>query len=571
MLNHLKIPADYLELALRRKYLIGGTWVLVTILSVLVAFQLPKTYKSTAKLLIEAPIPTNLISAGLSQYADLQIQSIYRKIFTTSNIESFIQSQDLYSELKGESDKLKAVQLFKENLEIDLSNSTLVPQAGSERAEIAFNISFNYTDPEKTRNVASIIANRFILENDQVRVLRAEKTTGFLMEESEKLQKEIQDIDSRIAQFKEKYSLSLPDQIQSNLALIDRNENELRDTEMEILSTKERIALLSAELTQAKQRILPDAGADGPRNTVDALSLLRAKYLKYSSKYSPSHPSVIRLEQEIKALDPSFEGQLGQNEIRRQLGGARQKLKKLEESYASDHPEIMKVRTQIERLEQDLADLPKDQQAGRTVRIPHSVSPAYLGLEAQYRSGLIELESLQQKKEYLQEKIQKMHNIVSQAPQVELEYNDLVRMRENMIKKYTQLRDKLLDAELVESLEQEQQGQTLTILEQPLTPLQPEKSIRRKVAIVGSLAGIFVGLGLALFFEFIEPGIRGYRAISEVTELMPLIVLPYIESPAEIEKNIARQGLIRKVVIYVGAGFMITTVYAALVIFFPFK
>jgi hypothetical protein len=136
-------------------------------------------------------------------------------------------------------------------------------------------------------------------------------------------------------------------------------------------------------------------------------------------------------------------------------------------------------------------------------------------------------------------------------------YTDLIRERDNAIKKYTQLKEKWLDAKLVQTLEQQQQGQTLTIIEQPVIPAHPEKAIRRKVAIGGFFMGIIAGLGMAFFVEHMESGIRGYRAISEVTGLMPLVVIPYIEAPSELAGRLVKQVQMRKVIVWTGVALIL--------------
>ena len=197
----------------------------------------------------------------------------------------------------------------------------------------------------------------------------------------------------------------------------------------------------------------------------------------------------------------------------------------------------------------------------------HATNPAYFGVEAQYKSSQSELQSLIQKQGYLKEKLEKMHNALLLAPQVEIGYTDLIRERDNTINKYTQLKEKWQDAKLVQTLEEQQKGQTLTIIEQPAVPSQPEKAIRRTVAIGGFFMGIIAGLGVAFFVEFLEPGIRGYRAVSEVTGLMPLVVVPYIESPSELEEGLIKQSQMREIAVWTGAAFILLAI-AVLIYFF---
>jgi len=560
-----KTLADYLDLVKRRKYYIVVTWLLVSLISVAVAYNLPKIYRSTATILIDAPIPTSLLDSTVSQFADEQVQSIYQRVMTTDNVLSIIESNGLYDDIKDGFTRYELADIFKENTDVKLATSSLTPQANSGMAEIAFNISFSDNDAIKAKEVADKLTTLFIEQNDKARTQRAIRATDFLMEESDKLNRELQDIDGKIAKYKEQNNFSLPEQVQGNMAAIDRMENEMRDTDSQIRTTKERIAFLSAELARAQQDLPVTLDDKAPQTKDDALRTLRAQYLKFSSIYSPTHPSVVRLKREIKALDPSFEGQPAEEDVLKQLTEAKRELKLLEETYAGNHPNIAQRKKQIDKLEQQLKNKPPRSQPEQAVM--QTANPAYFGVEAQYKSSQSELQSLIQKQDYLKEKIEKMHNTLLLAPQVEMGYTDLIRERDNTIKKYTQLKEKWLDAKLVQTLEQQQQGQTITIIEQPTIPSHPEKAIRRKVAIGGFFMGLIAGLGVALFVEFLEPGVRGYRAINQVTGLMPLVVVPYIESPAELEERFVKQSQERKIAAWTGAV-LILLVIAVLIYFF---
>jgi len=564
-----KTLADYLDLVKRRKYYIVVTWLLVSLISVIVAYNLPKIYKSTATMLIESPIPTKLFESTVSQFGEEQIQSIYQRVMTTDNVLSIIESNGLYNDIKNGFTKYELADLFRGSAEVKLATSSITPKTNSGMAEIAFDISFSDSEASKAKEIASKLATLFIEQNDKARTQRAKKATEFLEEESDKLNRELQEIDSRIATYKEQNSFSLPEQVQGNLAAIDRAESELRDTDSQIRATKERIAFLSAELARAQEEPLGKFDDKVPQSRDDALRSLRAQYLQFSSIYSPSHPSVVRLKREIKALDPTFEGQPVEADVLKQLAEAKHELKLLEETYANNHPDIAKRRKQIDRLEQQLKNTPPSSRQKQGMEATHTTNPAYLGVEAQYKSSQSELQSLIQKQDYLKAKLEKMHNIFLLAPQVERGYTDLIRERDNTIKKYTQLKEKLLDAKLVQTMEQQQQGQTLTIIEQPVIPTHPEKAIRRKVAIGGFFMGIIAGLGVAFLVEFLEPGIWGYRAITEITGLMPLVVVPYIESPADLEERLAKQSQMRKIIVWTGVAFIIIATIVMSIFFLP--
>jgi succinoglycan biosynthesis transport protein ExoP len=543
-----KTLADYIDLFKRRKVYIGVTWLVVTLIAVIVAYNLPKIYRSTATLLIETPLPTKYIDAPVSQYGEEQIQSIYQRVLTTDNIVSIIEASGLYEEFKDSLTKHERAELFRSKTEVELTTSSIAPQAHSGVAEMAFDISFSHSEPEKAQAIASKLAALFIEQNDKARTQRAIKATDFLTEETDKLNQELQEIDGKIAKYKEQHPFSLPEQVESNQAAIDRMESELRDTESQIRATKERIVFLEAELARAQADMPEGLDEDGGKNKGNSLRVLRAKYLRYSSIYSPSHPSLTRLKREIKALDPSFEGESADQEIRSQLAQARKELKLRKETYGDNHPDIAKRKKQITSLEQQLKRAAAAWQNQEAQGV-HNTNPLYLGVEAQYKSSQSELESLMLKQNYLKTKIENLHAVLMQAPQVEMVYTDMLRARDNIIKKYNQLKEKRLDAKLAQTLEEQQQGQTLTLIEQPVVPIHPEKAIRRKVALGGFFMGLLAGLGVAFLVEFLEPGLRGYRAVREVTGLMPLVVVPYIESPSELEAQFFRQRQARKIMV----------------------
>ena len=166
-------------------------------------------------------------------------------------------------------------------------------------------------------------------------------------------------------------------------------------------------------------------------------------------------------------------------------------------------------------------------------------------------------------------KIEKIQANLLLAPRVEIEYKDLLRKQDGIIKKYTQLKEKWLDAKLVKTLAEQQGQQNLTIIEKPFIPKHPEKAVRRKVAIGGFIMGIIAGLGVAFFVEFMDPRVRGYRAISEITGLMPLIVIPYMETPDELEEKLVKQSKMRKIIVWASLTFILLASVIIVIFFLP--
>ena len=572
MALNLNTFADFLGFAKRRKYQIIFPWLLISVVAVIVAYNLPKTYRSSATLLFEAPLP-KLFEATVSQYADERIQSIYQRVMKTENVLSIIEEFGLYNQTNTkntEIPKRELVDLFKNNTDVKLTATSFTPRSSSGMTEIAFDISFIDKNAVKAQEVASKLASIFIEYNDKFRTQRAEKATAFLTNESERLNSELHEIDNKIVSYKEQHNLSLPDQAQASLTTIDRAENELRDTESQIRITKERIAYLATELARTQGEIIGKPDEKVPQTKDELLRSLRSQYLKLSSVYLPSHPTMVRLKREIKSLDPSFDSVQNDQDTINQLAEAKKELKYLKDTYTGNHPDIAKLKTQIYGLEQQLKSASQNYEARESHSIKHSVNPAYVGLEAQYKTNQSELQASEIKRDFLKSKLEKMQNALVLAPQVEKEYGDLIRERDNTMKKYTELKDKLLEARIFQTQEEQQQGQTLTIIEPAEVPLHPEKAVRRKIAIGGFFMGLITGLGLAFLAEFLNPRLVGYRAIAEVTGLMPIVVIPYIETSSEQESRFTKQRKERKIIIWVVAFGLIIALTVYLFLFSPF-
>jgi uncharacterized protein involved in exopolysaccharide biosynthesis len=537
--------ADYLDIFARRKLYVIVPFMVITVVALIIALKMPRTFRSTATLQIEAPTSAKFIATNMTDFADEQIQSIYQKVLTTDTVLVIIEEEGLYQDIKTRFTKQELAEVFRGNTQVKIVTSSLSPRSSSEMAEIAFTVAFSDASPVKARDIATRLANLFVEQSNQSRTQRAVKTTEFLQEESQKLDAHIQEVNAKIVTYKEKYNLSLPEQVEANRAAMDRTESELRDTDNQIRMTRERIIFLSAELAREQAQFPTLSAADKPQTKEDALRRLQAEYLKLASVYSPSHPTMVRLKREIKALDPLFDGGASEDEVRSELEQARRDLAAMEERYSGNHPDLASRRTHITILEQRLRELSR--QPARTPAMPaRTVNPAYINLEAQHRASQSELQALTQRKRELEDRFHDLQKLISLAPQVEAEYLDLTRERDNSVKKYNELKEKLFDAKLVQTMEEEQQGQTLRIIEQPELPLRPESANRRKVAFSGAFLALAAGVGCALLMEFLDPRIRGYRAIIAVSGLMPLVVIPYIESPAEMAEKLEREERIRK-------------------------
>ena len=138
-----------------------------------------------------------------------------------------------------------------------------------------------------TQPVANEIVSLFLAENSRIRTQRATKTTEFISEEAERVNRDIQGLENRIAEFKEKFGRSLPELLPANLSAVERVTGELRQTEGQINLIQDRITYLTAELPRARQDIPLQRDEKTPLSEGDQLRALKAEYMRACQPIQP--------------------------------------------------------------------------------------------------------------------------------------------------------------------------------------------------------------------------------------------------------------------------------------------
>ena len=123
------------------------------------------------------------------------------------------------------------------------------------------------------------------------------------------LREEVAQAEERIARFKELHLGALPELTQLNLQTLERIERDAQSVQESIRGLVERRAFLEGQLaTVTPQRTLvtPDGGTILPPD--DELRALQSKYVALSATHSAKHPDVVRLREQIAALQSALAG-----------------------------------------------------------------------------------------------------------------------------------------------------------------------------------------------------------------------------------------------------------------------
>ena len=94
------------------------------------------------------------------------------------------------------------------------------------------------------------------------------------------------------------------------------------------------------------------------------------------------------------------------------------------------------------------------------------------------------------------------------------------------------------------------------VLETALPPIYPVSGSRKKIAMVGGIASLMAGIGLAFVAEMMKPAIRTAAQMERVLGVRPVVVIPVVASRRE-----RRIGGLRKLA---GVAVVFTLIVAGL-------
>ncbi len=468
--------SDYLQIIKRRKKIIIIPMLVLFTLSFIFTLTLPPLYRSEAFIFIEKQsIPLDMVRSTVVSYADQRIRQIEKNLTSINNLSKIIKEFNLYPRQRKKLSIAELAYQLRESIDINIGNEEVIIKGKKSTATLSFTVAFEHKNPTIAQRIANKLMTYFLEEDKKERSEKAKNITIFLDEEANKFMIKIKKMESEIAKYKEENSRSLPELLAVNLGSVTRIEANLSQLEAEEKLLIEKIALSQSQLAITNPIILPKDGS-----VVDTLPALEEKYNLLLNKYSKSHPDV----KAAKRLIDNFKPPKG----------------------------IKKAAININ-------------------------NPIYIQLQNDIKFAEISLNNIRKQRLKLTEKLKETEIDISKTPQVERKYSDLMRNLENNKNKYQDLKSKALEARLSQTLEEEQKAEKFSVIDPPIVPTEPEKPNRLKFLLMGLVGSIGGGLALGLLVEIVDGRIRGYKNLTALTGIDPLVVIPYINNQDDLVKN----------------------------------
>src|SRR5215472_272861 len=514
---------DILAAVRRRALLAVAVSAALLALAVPAALLWPPVYRSSATILIEEQeIPRDLVRSTVTSYADERIQVIGQQVMSRGTLMELIDKFGLYARERKYTTNEDLLEKMRRDIKVQTVSADITDRRSGMRtaATIAFKLSFDYRTPATAQKVANELVTMYLNENLKTRREKADETNAFLSEEARRLRDRISDLESQIAQFKEKNAGRLPELMQVNEQSRDRTETQLADVERQMRMLEDRRLYVDSQLALVKETEPPGQN-EKALDPEERLRVLRNQYTSASAIYSPEHPDVVRLRREVAALEKTTARADQDSHGSETLEEARAELGRLAERYSPDHPDVVKQRKRVEALE-SAAEQGGEAKAG--AKKPSN--PIYVSLATQGETIRMELDSLRDQRKDLQARLAEYRLRVEQTPSVEHRYRDLERDRENTVAKYREIRAKEMEAEVATELEKDRKAERFSLIDPPQYPEKPQSPNRLALllgALVVSLGG---GMGAGALTEILDGSVKGARSLAVLVDAPLLAVVP---------------------------------------------
>jgi len=497
--------------------------------------SLKDVYRSTGFILIEeAEIPEEIIRSTVTTYTTRQVTELTERILTVTNLVRLIEEYDLYPEQRQSQPTELLALNAREAISVEVQSRETYTESGLPRPiAVGFTVSFDDESPQKAQAVAEELVGLYLDENVKVRAEQTSQTSNFLKGEVARLEEEIGVLESGLARFKEQNADKLPSLNAVNLQQITRIDGQILDLDRRIAGVRENRIGIQAQMTTVSPN-LASRLADGSivLSPADQLKSLQTQLSVYQSRYSDDHPDVIRTQRDIASIKERFGLDVDLADLETALLNARTDLAVAQERYTSDHPDVIRLEKSIDDLERQVSVTTRKQLDSNL----DPDNPAYIALQSQLNTLDIEEAAFEKERKELQVRMDRYEASLMASPQIEKELAAMTRQLSSTANRYWVMRDKQFSAELGETLETQSKGEEMIVIDPPRVPFQPYKPDRGAILALSFLFALICGIGITQLLDALDGSIRGAGSIRSVQGEAPLVEIPYIYSPLEIER-----------------------------------
>ncbi|HVP42853.1 MAG TPA: XrtA system polysaccharide chain length determinant [Terriglobales bacterium] len=480
-------------------------WLIVPVVATWAALMgaswfFPEKYRSETVILVEQQkVPVQFVTPNVSLDIQRRLQTMSEQILSRTRLQHIIETFQLYPRERKHMSMDAVIEMMRKDIDIDL-----VKSPGKTDVLTGFKIAYSGPTAAIAQRVTGELTSLFIEENLKNRAQLSEDTTAFLQTQLTDAGKDLAEQEQRMREFKNKYLGELPEQLQSNLQILAGLQSRLASATESLHHAEQQKLYL--ESLRGQYRSLGGEGANLPALD-QQLDKLKEQLTQLSAKYTPKHPDVVRIQEEIA------------------------KTEQLKKDLQAD------AKSGKERPS-DLADVSLSPDAD-----PKKVRP-FMQIESQLKATELDVTNRRREIAGLQAQIESYQGRLNLTPVREQELGDVIRNYQRSRENYDSLLAKQQQSALATNLERRQQGENFRVIDPPSLPEKPYSPDRFKLSLAGIGAGFAIAFVLLVVMEFVNPRIDREGQLKELVAAPVLTTVPGLWTAAE-ESAKRRWGILQ--------------------------
>jgi polysaccharide chain length determinant protein (PEP-CTERM system associated) len=480
---------DYLAMLRRRMKVILIPALLAPLAGFGVSYVFPAKYTSQSLVLVEAPkIPDVVVQQVFTEDLTQHITTIQQRVLSPARLRPMVERLGLAKGGQGIDDVVTGIQSQASTMiQPVVTDLSTIGTGGKKKPGGSpvpgFYVNYTASTAREAQQICTDLTSMLLEEDGRSRQDASQGTTTFLTQQVEGAKQNLDDLDKKLAAFKNQHMGQLPGDEDNNLKILMGLNTQLDANTQTLNRATQDKAYTESLLSQQVVAWKTSQSSNNPQTLQQQLSQLQAQLIDQQARYTDDHPDVIKTQADIaqvkKKLAEVNEASTKEGEVTNEKGSG------------TEPPEIRQLRLQIHQY-----------------------------------GDLIKQATDDQKK--LKQEIAVYTGRVTSSPGIEEEYKELARDYDNAQKVYQDDLAKQSTSKMATQAELQQQGERMALLDPANLPDSPSFPNRLLFAGGGLGAGLVLGLGLALWMEMRDKSIRTQADAEAALDLPMLVAVPWV-------------------------------------------
>ncbi len=511
---------DYLKgIWIKRRYIIISTWLICPIGWYFVA-AMPNIYESQARVYVDTQSLLRPLLRGLTVETNpnTQIRLMVKTLLSRPNLERISRMTDLDVQATNTEQYEAIIKRLKSNIKIS-----------SGGRENIYTLAIKDKDPEMAKNIVQSALTVFIENTLGETRSDSDSAQKFLNAQLKEYESRLSAAESRLTDFKQKYSGILPGQSGGYYTNLKAEKTRLAAAELQLKEIETR-------LVSAKAQLLGEEPVFG----------------LFSNKV-----------QSNSSVTTSYDGRIAQLE---------EQLDELQLRYTDNHPDVKQLKGRVDSLnKQRTAEIEKYYEsmkaAGASSQSAISSvdkNPVYQEMKVQVNSLENEAASLTVRVNNYRQRVKTLESKIHTLPEIEAELVALNRGYAITKSKYEDLLARKETAQLAQQADETTDKIQFRVIDPPRAATQPSGPARFVFFGIVTVLGIGVGIGLSLLMSQLRPIATSTNQLSKATGIPVFGVV-------SANKNLGLQKWHRrKTLIFIGSNLLLLCLLMMFMSYFLF-